>query len=165
MEGEVFLCKGREAMSSKRYRLKLATWMVVRDADQPLPRVIRNHHDAAALARELVQASDDDREHFWIILLNRRHHYLMHSEISVGSQSEALAHPREIFGPAVREGACALIVVHNHPSSDPSPSAEDRELTKRLGECGKLLGIEVLDHIIVGNGSGRWMSFRDSHML
>jgi DNA repair protein RadC len=84
-------------MPSKRYRLKLATWMVVREADQPLPRFIRNHHDAAALAQELVRARDDDREHFWAIMLNARHRYLMHTEISVGTQNASLVHPREVL--------------------------------------------------------------------
>jgi DNA repair protein RadC len=66
-----------------------------------------------------------------------------------------------VFGPAVREGAHSILLAHNHPSGDPTPSAEDRALTARLKECGQLLGIEVLDHVIVGNGTGRWVSFRD----
>jgi DNA repair protein RadC len=95
------------------------------------------------------------------MLLNQRHHYLMHTEVSVGNQSASLVHPREVFGPAVREGAAVVLLVHNHPSGDPTPSLEDRTLTARLKECGALLGIEVLDHVIMGNGTGRWFSFRD----
>lgn len=94
-------------------------------------------------------------------LLNVRHCYLMHTEVSMGSQTASLVHPREVFGPAVREGAHSILLAHNHPSGDPTPSAEDGELTRRLFECGKMLGIEVLDHVIVGNGTGRWFSFRD----
>jgi DNA repair protein RadC len=85
----------------------------------------------------------------------------MHTEVSVGHQSASLVHPREVFGPAVREGAAVVLLVHNHPSGDPAPSAEDRELTRRLKSCGELLGMNVLDHVIVGNGTGRWCSFRD----
>ena len=148
-------------MSSKRYRLKLATWIVVREAADPSPRTINSPEDAARLATELVRASDDDKEHFWVMLLNQRHHYLMHTEVSVGNQSASLVHPREVFGPAVREGAAVVVLVHNHPSGNPAPSSEDRQLTARLKECGTLLGIEILDHVIVGNGTARWFSFRD----
>jgi DNA repair protein RadC len=140
---------------SKRYRLKLATWTVVREAEEPSPRVINHPDDAVRLAIEFVRASDDDKEHFWVVLLNQKHYYLMHTEVSMGSQSASLVHPREVFGPAVREGAATVLLVHNHPSGEPQPSAEDRELTIRLKECGKLLGIEVLDHVIVGSGSAR----------
>jgi DNA repair protein RadC len=95
------------------------------------------------------------------VLLNTKHRYVMHTEVSVGTVKVALVGPREVFGPAVREGAAVVVLVHNHPSGNPAPSSEDRELTRRLQECGKLLGIEVLDHVIVGNGTGRWFSFRD----
>src|SRR5688572_26711457 len=131
-------------MPSKRYRLKLATWIVVREAEEPSPRVIKHPDDAARLAQEFVSACDDDKEHFWVVILNTKHRYLMHPEVSVGSQSASLVHPREVFGAAVREGAASILCLHNHPSGDPAPSAEDRELTTRLKECGKLLGIEVL---------------------
>jgi DNA repair protein RadC len=148
-------------MPSTRYRLKLATWIVVREAADPSPRKINSPDDAARLATELVRARDDDKEHFWVMLLNQKHHYLMHTEVSMGSQSAALVHPREVYGPAVREGAAVVVLVHNHPSGNPAPSSEDRQLTARLKECGTLLGIEILDHVIVGNGTGRWFSFRD----
>jgi DNA repair protein RadC len=152
-------------MSAKRYRLKLATWIVVREAADPSPRWINHPDDAARLATELVRARDDDKEHFWVVLCNQKHHYLMHTEISMGTQSSSLVHPREVFGPALREGAAVVLLVHNHPSGDPTPSSDDRELTHRLVECGKLLSIEVLDHVIVGNGTSRWFSFRDAGAL
>jgi DNA repair protein RadC len=148
-------------MPSKRYRLKLATWSVVRERHEPSPRLLTGPADTALLAQELARAQDDDKEHFWVVLLNTKHHYLMHTEVSTGSQSASLVHPREVFGPAVREGAAKILLVHNHPSGEPTPSAEDRELTRRLVEGGKLLGIEVLDHVIVGNGTNRWVSFQD----
>jgi DNA repair protein RadC len=148
-------------MSSKRYRLKLATWIVVREAADPSPRRINNPDDVARLATELVRDRDDDKEHFWVLMCNQKHYYLMHTEISMGTQSASLVHPREVFGPAVREGAAVVVLVHNHPSGDPAPSSEDRELTRRLKAGGELLGINVLDHVIVGNSTSRWFSFRD----
>jgi DNA repair protein RadC len=146
---------------STRYRLKIATWTVVREADAPLPRHINHPEDAAQLALELAHAYDDDKKRFWVVLLNTKHHYVMHTEVSVGTLSASLVHPREVFGPAVREGASSILCVHNHPSGEPEPSLEDRHLTTRLKECGTLLGIELLDHVIVGNGTRRWVSFRD----
>ena len=148
-------------MPSKRYRLKLATWVVVREAGEPSPRILKDPATAALLAQDLVEASDDDKEHFWVVLLNAKHRYVMHTEVSVGTQNSSLVQPREVFGPALREGAMTILVFHNHPSGDPEPSATDRALTKQLAECGKLLGVEVLDHLIVGNGTGRWISMRD----
>jgi DNA repair protein RadC len=152
-------------MSSTGYRLKLATWIVVREAEEPSPRQIKYPEEAARLVQDFIKACDDDKEHVWMVFLNTKHHYLMHTEVSVGSQTASLVHPREVFGPAVREGAHSILLAHNHPSGEPNPSLEDRDLTRRLAECGKLLGIEVLDHVIVGSGSGRWFSFRDAGEL
>lgn len=128
-------------MLSKRYRLKLATWIVVRDVEEPSPHRISNPDDAARLALEFVTAADDDREHFWVVLLNTKHRYLMHTEVSVGTVKAALVGPREVFGPAVREGASSILICHTHPSGEPDPSAEDRELTHRFVECRKTLGL------------------------
>ncbi|MBI5631690.1 MAG: DNA repair protein RadC [Elusimicrobia bacterium] len=100
------------------------------------------------------------KEHFLAFYLNARHQ-LLHSEIvSVGTLSASLVHPREIFAPAVAHAAAALIVVHNHPSGDCSPSLEDKDATRRLARCGELMGIPLLDHLVV-SGSGCF-SFRDN---
>jgi DNA repair protein RadC len=141
-----------------RYRLKLATWTVVREDNQASPRMLSSPETVALLAIDLVKAHDDDKEHFWVLLLNAQNHYLMHTEVSVGSQSASLVHPREVLGPAMREGAAALILIHNHPSGDPTPSREDLRLTRQLAEGATLLDIRLHDHIIVGNGSGKWVS-------
>ena len=128
-----------------RYRLKVATWIVLREPGQPSPRMLKSPHAVALLARDLLNAADDDKEHFWAIFLNTQNHYLMHTLVSTGTQSASLVHPREVFGPALRVGAAALILVHNHPSGDPEPSTEDQALTARLRQAGELLGIRVLD--------------------
>jgi DNA repair protein RadC len=68
-------------------------------------------------------------------------------------------HPREVLGPALREGASALILIHNHPSGDPTPSKEDARLTRQLVDAARLMDLRIHDHVIIGNGSGAWMSF------
>jgi len=103
--------------------------------------------------------SDLDHEEFCVVLLNAKNHVLEIATISQGTLTASLVHPREIFRPAIRRSAHAVILAHNHPSGDPTPSREDREVTQRLIESGKLLGIEVLDHLVIGRG--RYTSFRE----
>ena len=141
-----------------RYRLKLATWTVVREPRQPSPRLLGSPEAAALLALDLVRACDDDKEHIWAVFLNAQNHYLMHTLISTGTQSATLSHPREVLGPALREGASALILVHNHPSGDPTPSREDLQLTRQLADGAALLDLRLHDHLIVGNGTEQWIS-------
>ena len=148
-----------------RYRLKLATWIVAREPDQPSPRILSSPESVALLAIDVVGAADDDKEHFWTILLNSQNHYLMHTLVTTGTQSASLIHPREIFGPALREGAAALILVHNHPSGDPTPSREDLWLTRELTEAAKLLDLRLHDHLIVGNGSEQWVSLAQRGLM
>ena len=84
-----------------------------------------------------------------MILLDARHRVLRSEMISQGTLTASLVHPREVFRPALRDAAAALVLVHNHPSGDPTPSAEDREVTARLANAGEILGVQVLDHIVV----------------
>jgi DNA repair protein RadC len=88
-------------------------------------------------------------ERFLVLLLDGRHRVLGEATVSQGTLTASLVHPREVFGPAIRRSAAALVLVHNHPSGDPAPSAEDRSVTARLREAGELLGIRVVDHVIV----------------
>ena len=90
---------------------------------------------------------DYHKEHFYIIVLNSRGHSI--AEVSVGSLNASVVHPREVFAEAIRNKAASVVFVHNHPSGDPEPSEDDLLLTKKLVESGKILGIEVFDHIIV----------------
>jgi DNA repair protein RadC len=103
---------------------------------------------AAALLRPRLL--DKRREHVVALLLDARHRLIRMSEIAVGSLSASLVHPRELFKEAISASAAAVIVAHNHPSGDPEPSAHDLDLTARLAEAGTVLGIEVLDHLILG---------------
>jgi len=141
-----------------RYRLKLATWIVEREPGQPSPRMLSAPAAVALLARDLLNTADDDKEHFWAIFLNAQNHYLMHTLVSTGSQSASLVHPREVLGPALRVGAAALIVIHNHPSGDPTPSQEDLRLTRQLADGARLLDLRLHDHLIIGNGTEQWVS-------
>ena len=102
-------------------------------------------------------------EVFKTILLDAKHAILRDLTVSEGSLTLSIVHPREVFSLAVRESAAAVIFLHNHPSGDPQPSAEDRALTTRLVAAGELLGIQVLDHLIIGDG--RYVSFADRGWL
>ncbi len=92
------------------------------------------------------------QEEFHALLLNTRHRVVREVAVTRGILDASLIHPREVFRPAVVEGAAGVILVHNHPSGDPTPSAEDRAVTRQLAEAGRALGIAVLDHVIVGDG-------------
>lgn len=92
---------------------------------------------------------DFRREHFMVLLLDGRHRVMSESQVSQGTLTASLVHPREVFRAAVRAAAAAIVLVHNHPSGDPTPSVEDNEVTRRLVTAGEILGIRILDHVIV----------------
>lgn len=98
------------------------------------------------------------KEHFVTLLLDTKHRLLGEETSSVGSLDASIVHPREIFKLAIRKSASAILCIHNHPSGDPTPSLEDIAVTKRLCESGRVLGIDVLDHIVIGDG--RYVSLK-----
>lgn len=102
---------------------------------------------------------DEKREHFIALLLDTKNGVMRSRTVSVGDLSSSIVHPREVFVEAIRHGAASLIVAHNHPSGDPNPSPEDIAVTRRLAEAGELLGIELLDHIVLGDE--RWVSLKE----
>jgi DNA repair protein RadC len=102
-------------------------------------------------------------ECFWIMLLNTRNEIIAMRRVSEGTVNSSFANPREVFGFAVKCGASSLIAAHNHPSGDPSPSAEDKKSTLRLTDAGRILGIELADHIIIGDGE--YFSMRENKMM
>ena len=103
------------------------------------------------------------KEVFIAMLLDGKNRMLRDIRISEGSLTSSIVHPREVFNPVIRDSAAGVILVHNHPSGDPAPSREDKDITKRLKEVGELVGVKVLDHIIIGDG--RYMSFADQGLL
>ena len=130
----------------KIYNAKIH-YTLVREIDQDsldTPEIVTNY---------LKGAFDEDPtvEWFITIALNRKNKPLGRFVITKGTANSSLVHPREVFRPAIIESASAIIVAHNHPSGDPEPSRADREITKSLGEAGRILGIDLLDHIIIGN--------------
>lgn len=94
-----------------------------------------------------------DREHFVVLHLDGKNSIIAKETVSIGSLNQAIVHPREVFKAAVHNGSAALILIHNHPSGDPTPSPEDRGITQRLRAAGEIIGIKVLDHIVIGDRS------------
>ena len=102
-------------------------------------------------------------EHFVCLFLNTKNHITAKETLSVGTLNASLVHPREVFRAAIRHGSASIICAHNHPSGDPTPSPEDTSLTRRLAEAGELVGIDVLDHIVIGDG--RYISLKEQGLL
>ncbi|MEA3475814.1 MAG: DNA repair protein RadC [Candidatus Cloacimonadota bacterium] len=103
------------------------------------------------------------KESFYILSLTTRNNLISVDKVSTGTLSASLAHPREVFLPAIKNSASSVIIVHNHPSGDTQPSEDDLEITKRLIEAGKILGIDVVDHVIVSKDS--FYSFKEKNLL
>jgi DNA repair protein RadC len=112
---------------------------------------VRNTSDALAYCKEhfMRLAREAKQEEFHIVLLDEKHHVIKSEQITVGLLDKSLAHPREVFKPAVKESASAVILVHNHPSGDPTPSQDDKTITKDLKRAAETLGLRILDHIIL----------------
>ncbi len=128
------------------------------------PRLaIRSGLDVQTAFRKIIPA-DDEREHFAAIYLDGKHVMKGWSIISIGTLSASLVHPREVFRLAILLGAAAIVVAHNHPSGDPSPSREDVEISKRLKDVGDLIGITLLDHVVLGMET-RYVSLRERGLM
>jgi len=136
------------------YRISLVKDGSVRIDERPQ---VRSSNDAYEAVRDWFL--DKDREEFVVIMLNVKNKIIGISSISVGSLTSSLVHPREVFKPLILHNAAAVILSHNHPSGDPTPSQDDINITSRLKEIGEIMGIKILDHIIVGDG--KFISFLD----
>lgn len=148
------------------YRVHRVTFSVCREALPSMGkrRKIDNPALVAELARTLIP--DDAREHFVTLFLDSQNRLVATHEVSVGSLSASLVHPREVFGPALRLlGVASLILVHNHPSGECTPSAEDIRLTRQLVDAGKLLEITVHDHVIIAHGDNSHVSLAERGMV
>jgi DNA repair protein RadC len=146
------------------YAIALYRVALVREATVPLRTArVGTASVAASIVRDYL--AHVDREHFMVLLLNRKNTLIGIHIVSVGSLTASVVHPREVFKAAILGNAAAIICAHNHPSGDPHPSQEDRTLTARLVQAGKLLGIDVLDHVIVGDGTNTHFSFADNNCL
>lgn len=108
---------------------------------------------------------DQDKEHFWIIGVNAKNAIKFIDLVSLGTLTASLISPREVFRLAVNRGVASLIAGHNHPSGDPAPSRDDIAVTQRLKQAGDILGINVLDHVIIGNDGGPFVSLKEQGVL
>lgn len=135
---------------------RAGVWRTERNA------VVSTPEDVVALCGPQLRGAD--REHFWALALNTKNHVLRVVEVSVGSLNASIVHPRELFKDAVRLSAASVVVVHNHPSGDPTPSGADIQLTRRLVKAGDVLGIELLDHVVIGDG-GAHASLRELGLM
>jgi DNA repair protein RadC len=111
--------------------------------------IVKTPEDVAGLVKARLKGKK--KEHFLALLLDTRNRLIKLSEISIGSLDSSIVHPREVFKEAISASAAAIIFVHNHPSGDPAASEDDIRLNKRLAEAGEIVGIDVLDHIIIGD--------------
>ena len=144
---------------ARRMRWEAAVELVRRVLSEPhsFPEPFRSAADAFDRYRYLM--ADYRVEVFLAVLLDVKNRRMEDVRVSAGILTGSLIHPREVFAPALRERAASVMLIHNHPSGDPSPSAEDREVTRRLRAAGGIVGIAVLDHVIIGDGS--FHSFRE----
>jgi len=129
-------------------------------------RSITQSTQAASICRAMI--GECDREQFICLHLDAKHHIIAVETIATGSLTMALVHPREVFKAAILSNSAAIIVAHNHPSGNPEPSEEDFTLTRRLVEAGKILGVPILDHIVIGEETSepnRYYSFADEGVL
>jgi DNA repair protein RadC len=129
----------------------------VRNPGRP---VISSPADVDGLLRGRI--ANRDRENFVVLLLNTKNEVIEMPTISVGTLSASLVHPREVFKPAIKASAASVILAHNHPSGKNEPSREDREVTQRMSDAAQIVGIEVLDHVILGDG---YFSMKEHGML
>lgn len=147
------LCELHGMGRAKAVQLKAALTLGVRASQGREISAQPVHHPRQVyeLVREYLE--DQECEHVGVVLLGTKGQFLRYEGVSVGSLSEAIVHPREVFHPAVRHRAASVVVVHNHPSGDPTPSPEDYEVTRVLIRAGQTLQIPVQDHVIVGKGA------------
>jgi DNA repair protein RadC len=151
--------------------LNLTTFEVNESAEQSLkPKqiaslpVVKGPRQVAALAQKLIP--NDGREHFGVFLLDTRLRVLYYHEVTIGTINSAYVHPREVFGPALRViGVDSVVLVHNHPTGDPTPSERDVELTHKLVRAGRIVDVLVADHIVIGNKNRKYASFTEQGLL
>ncbi|WP_340701060.1 JAB domain-containing protein [Brevibacillus borstelensis] len=144
-------------------RVNIVRVKMVREASLLYPqRRIRMARDVVELFLTFLQ--ETDREQFFLLCLNTKNEPTALHTVSIGSLDASIVHPREVFKVAILSNAASVIVAHNHPSGDPTPSQPDLEVTQRLQEAGELLGITVLDHIIVGT-EGAYTSLKERGLM
>ena len=157
------ICQIKGMGLAKAASIKAAFTLAARFQDRKLERLDRFTTPRQVFDYFHYEFRDSRKEYFLILLLDGKNRIIRRVQISEGSLNQSIVHPREVFSPAVKETAAAIILVHNHPTGDPAPSSEDIAITRRLKEAGEIMGIKVLDHIIVGDGE--YVSFVERGLL
>ena len=145
-------------MTINIYKLKM-----IKEDTVEYSNTIKSPADVAKLARDVLEMHEMAVENFIILCLNTKNKIAGVHTVSIGSLNATIVHPREVFKAALLNNASAIILMHNHPSGDPEPSREDIEITHRLDNAGNILGINVLDHIIIGDG--RYISLKERGLM
>jgi DNA repair protein RadC len=145
--------RGIGSVKASRLRAAIELGRRVVKSDRGNRRTVRCPEDAAGLVMEDMKHLD--REHFRVILLDSKNTVISVETVSVGTVNASIVHPREALRPALEKSATSMVLVHNHPTGSVAPSREDILITKRFEKCGRILGIDILDHIIIGDGSFR----------
>ena len=153
------LCEQHGIGNAKASQIKAAIELGRRMAQEPAEEHLTINSPADAAALVAYDMSALEQEHLSVILLDTRNQVLDIVEIYKGSVNSSQVHVGELFKPAIRRNASALIVVHNHPSGDPTPSPDDVAVTRAIVQAGKLLDVDVLDHMVIGQG--RWVSLKE----
>jgi DNA repair protein RadC len=138
--------------------------MIIQIKDEK--KVLTNPKDVAEILWSILRMEsevDKDKEHFWVIGLDTRNAIKYIDLVSLGTLNASLVHPRETFRLAVMKAVAQIIIGHNHPSGDPEPSEDDLAITKRLEMAGKIMGINIVDHIIITRNA--WFSFKDKRLI
>lgn len=144
------------------YHLPIYTVKLVRDGTQKSEvKKVRSARDVYEIVCEYLDGAD--REYFGVIMLDTQNNVRGITTVSMGVLNASLVHPREVFKPAILASAANIILFHNHPSGDSTPSAEDRAVTRQLKQAGVVIGIEVMDHVVVGDGS--YISFAETGLI
>jgi DNA repair protein RadC len=154
--------------ASSNYTVKEVRYLVAREPEASSRRAILSAPVVVvSLIRDIPDMIPDDaREHFVILMLGTQNHLIAWHRVATGTLSSTLVQPREVFGPAFRHlGVASLILVHNHPSGDPTPSRDDVRLTRDLADAAKLLGLNIHDHVVIGNGTSAYASFSEQGLI
>jgi DNA repair protein RadC len=157
------LCAVQGIGPAKATKVLAALELGSRVAAESRPDRDRIRSGADVYQRMRLRLRDLDHEEFHVLLLSTQNEVIRDLLVTRGTLDASLVHPREVFRPAIANAAASVILIHNHPSGDPTPSAEDRSVTRQLVSAGEMVGIEVLDHVVVGEG--RYVSFAEAGML
>lgn len=154
---------GDEMVEERRKRVQVVRVEMVKERTVAfVTNRVHNSRDAAAILADFLAGAD--REHLVVLCLDTKNKVNALNVAAVGVLNMAPVHPREVFKPAILANAAAVIIGHNHPSGDPAPSREDLEIARRLVEAGKILGIELLDSLVLGD-NGTFVSFKEEGLL